>query len=107
MAEDRPMSSGRRYGGDRSYGDRDEGRGRGDREGGRGGRIFRRKVCAFCVDKVTEVSYKDIPRLRRLVTDRGKIFKSRATGTCQRHQRAAATAIKRARHLALLPFTSD
>jgi small subunit ribosomal protein S18 len=101
----------RRYG--RSSGD-GEGRGRsdrGDREGGYGGRggrgPFRRKVCSFCVDKVAVVSYKDVPRLRRLVTDRGKILKSRATGTCQRHQRAAARAIKRARHLALLPFVAE
>lgn len=98
---------GDRGGGERRYGDREGGGGRGrDREGGRG-RVFRRKVCSFCVDKVTHVSYKDVPRLRRLVTDRGKILKSRATGTCIRHQRAATRAIKRARHLALLPFVAE
>ena len=98
-------SSGRgEYGGGRrEYGDRE--RGRGGRPGG--GRFFRRKVCSFCVDKVTEIDYKDISRLRRLVTDRGKILKSRATGTCQKHQRAASRAIKRARHLALLPFVAE
>jgi small subunit ribosomal protein S18 len=69
--------------------------------------VFRRKVCSFCVDKVAHIDYKDVPRLRRLMTDRGKILKSRATGTCQKHQRGAARAIKRARHLALLPFTSE
>jgi small subunit ribosomal protein S18 len=59
------------------------------------------------VDKVAEIDYKDVPRLRRLVTDRGKILKSRATGTCQKHQRAASRAIKRARHMALLPFVAE
>lgn len=69
--------------------------------------MMRRKVCSFCVDKVTNINYKDVSRLRRLVTDRGRILKSRATGTCQKHQRAAARAIKRARHLALLPFAPE
>ena len=88
--------------------ERREGGGYRGREGGRpGGRTFRRKVCAFCVDKVTHVDYKDIPRLRRLVTDRGRILKSRATGTCLRHQRAASAAIKRARFIALLPFVAE
>jgi len=72
-----------------------------------GGRLFRRKVCSFCADGTTRIDYKDLPRLRRLVTDRGRILKSRATGTCLRHQRAAARAIKRARHLALLPFAAE
>jgi len=84
------------------------GRGREYSGGGRsGGRMMRRKVCSFCVDKVTNINYKDVSRLRRLVTDRGRILKSRATGTCQKHQRAAARAIKRARHLALLPFAPE
>lgn len=88
---------------------RDMGGGRSRDQGSerRGGRPFRRKVCSFCVDKVSHIDYKDLSRLRRLVTDRGRILKSRATGTCQKHQRAAARAIKRARHLALLPFTAD
>ncbi len=85
------------------------GRSRDDGPGGRrpGGRVFRRKVCSFCVDKVAHIDYKDLPRLRRLVNDRGRILKSRATGTCIRHQRGAARAIKRARHLALFPFVAD
>ena len=88
-------------------GGRYQGGGRGG-PGGRGGyRRFRRKVCQFCVDKVTHIDYKDVPRLRRLVTDRGKILKSRATGTCLRHQRAATRAIKRARFMALLPFAPE
>jgi small subunit ribosomal protein S18 len=72
--------------------------------GGRGGR---RKVCAFCVDKIDVVDYKDPAKLRRYVTDRGKIEARRKTGTCARHQRRLTVAIKRARHLALLPYTGD
>lgn len=75
------------------------------RPGGR--RPMRRKVCSFCVDKVAHIDYKDVPRLRRLVTDKGKILKSRATGTCFKHQRVVAQAVKRARHLALLPFVAE
>jgi small subunit ribosomal protein S18 len=81
-----------------------------DREGGRRERRFRRprrKVCAFCVDKITHIDYKDYARLREFVSDRGKILKSRQTGTCARHQRALARAVKRARHLALLPFVGE
>lgn len=74
---------------------------------GRGRYAPRRKVCAFCVDKVTDISYKDVARLRRYVSDRGKIEPRRKTGTCARHQRILATALKRARHLALLPFTAE
>ena len=67
----------------------------------------RRKVCAFCVDKVDQIDYKDVARLRRFISDRGKIEPRRKTGTCARHQRILAIAIKRARHLALLPFTAE
>lgn len=76
--------------------------------GGGGGRFFqRRKVCQFCVDKIAYVDYKDVPRLRRFVSDRAKIEPRRKTGTCAKHQRAVTVAIKRARHMALLPFTSS
>jgi small subunit ribosomal protein S18 len=68
----------------------------------RGGR--RRKVCAFCVDRVKHIDYKDVKRLRRCISDRGKILPRRHTGTCAKHQRALSVAIKRARHMALLPF---
>ena len=96
----------------RSYG---EGRPRSydrsrSRDGGRGDGRFRRakrKVCAFCVDKVTHIDYKDYGRLRNFVSDHGKILKRRQTGTCARHQRALAGAIKRARHIALLPFVAE
>ena len=74
--------------------------------GGGGGRYYqRRKVCTFCADGVRTVDYKDVGRLRRHVSDRGKIEPRRQTGTCAKHQRSLATAIKRARHVALLPFT--
>ena len=81
--------------------------GRGPRRGGGGGRFGgRRKVCGFCVDNIGEVDYKDIPRLRRYVSERGKIEPRRKLGTCARHQRSLTTAIKRARHVVLLPFTT-
>ena len=67
----------------------------------------RRKVCAFCVDKIESIDYKDVPRLRRYRSERAKIVPRRVTGTCARHQRQLTIAIKRARHLALLPYISD
>ena len=82
---------------------------RGPRRGGGGGGRFgsRRKVCPFCMDNVQEVDYKDISRLRRHLSERGKIEARRKFGTCARHQRALTVAIKRARHVALLPFTTS
>jgi small subunit ribosomal protein S18 len=73
------------------------------------GRKFtpRRKVCAFCVDKIKEVDYKDLTRLRRFLSERGKIEPRRKTGTCAAHQRSLNVALKRARELALLPFTAE
>lgn len=71
------------------------------------GRKARKKVCGFCVDKVENIDYKDIARLRRYMSERGKILPHRVTGTCARHQRELTVAIKRARHLALLPYTAD
>ena len=67
----------------------------------------KRKVCAFCAEKSTWIDYKDVPRLRRFVTERGKILPRRVSGNCARHQRVLAVAIKRARELALLPYTGD
>lgn len=86
--------------------DRDRDRGRGDRPERRG-RKSRRKVCSFCVDKVDTIDYKDISKLRRFISERAKILPRRVTGTCAHHQRELTVAIKRARHLALLPFSSD
>ena len=80
---------------------------RSERPGGRGGRKGRRKVCQFCVDKIDSIDYKDVARLRRFMSERAKILPRRVTGTCARHQRELTVAIKRARHLALLPFISD
>jgi small subunit ribosomal protein S18 len=67
----------------------------------------RRKVCQFCGEKVDTIDYKDVDLLRRYVSDRGKIRPRRQTGVCAKHQRRLAVAIKRARHVALLPFVAD
>ena len=67
----------------------------------------RKKACAFCVDKVATIDYKDAAKLRRFMSDRAKILPRRVTGTCAYHQRELTTAIKRARHIALLPYTAD
>jgi small subunit ribosomal protein S18 len=82
--------------------------GPGGRGGGRG-RDFRsrRKVCAFCVDHVREIDYKDVSRLRRYLSDRGKIEPRRKTGTCAKHQRRLSVALKNARHMALMPYTAS
>ena len=77
------------------------------REERRGPRTSRRKVCAFCVDKADHIDYKDVAKLRRFLSDRAKIVPRRVTGTCARHQRELTVAIKRARHLAFLPYVSD
>jgi small subunit ribosomal protein S18 len=66
-----------------------------------------RKVCTFCVEHVDHIDYKEISRLRRYVSERGKILPRRVTGTCAKHQRPLTVALKRARQIALLPFTSD
>ncbi|MBW8005472.1 MAG: 30S ribosomal protein S18 [candidate division NC10 bacterium] len=67
----------------------------------------RQKVCKFCVDKVEQVDYKDVRRLRSFVTDRGRILPRRISGTCAPHQRQLTVAVKRARNIALLPFVAD
>ena len=73
----------------------------------RGGRRPRRKVCSFCVDKVEDIDYKDIAKLSKFITERGKILPRRISGTCAKHQRQLTIAIKRARNVALLPFTAE
>lgn len=72
-------------------------------------RIIRRKkkVCAFCVDTNAVIDYKDINKLKRFVSERGKILPRRISGTCAKHQRALTVAVKRARHIALLPYTVE
>ena len=67
----------------------------------------KKKVCVFCVDKVDQIDYKDTAKLRRYVTERGKIVPRRISGTCAKHQRQLTTAIKRARQIALLPFVAE
>lgn len=71
------------------------------------GRRPKRKNCMFCSEKTSVIDYKDLGRLRRFVTERGKILPRRVSGNCARHQRVLATAVKRARELALLPYTSE
>ncbi len=75
----------------------------------RGGRRYmaRPKICQFCADKNASIDYKMVDMLRRFVTEEGKIRPRRQTGTCAKHQRELAGAVKRARHIALLPFTSE
>ncbi len=71
------------------------------------GRGRRRKICRFCEAKIVHIDYKDERRLQRFMTERGKIVPRRISGTCARHQRQLTIAIKRARHLAMLPFTAE
>ena len=70
-------------------------------------RVKKKKVCSFCVDKIDSIDYKEYGRLRKYITERGKILPRRITGNCAKHQRQLTTAIKRARNIALLPFTAD
>jgi len=71
------------------------------------GRRPRKKVCSFCVDKVENIDYKEVGRLRKYITERGKILPRRISGNCAKHQRQLTLAIKRARNMALLPFTAE
>ena len=70
-------------------------------------RVKKKKVCSFCVDKIDYIDYKEYSRLRKYITERGKILPRRITGNCAKHQRQLTTAIKRARNIALLPFTAE
>ncbi len=67
----------------------------------------RRKVCAFCQEKAEAIDYKDVAKLKKFITEKGKILPRRMTGTCAKHQRMIATAIKRARNAALLPYKGE
>ena len=73
----------------------------------RGPRKPRRKVCSFCVDKVESIDYKDVAKLSKYTSEREKILPRRVTGTCAKHQRQLTSAIKRARAIALMAYTSD
>ncbi|MGI5057920.1 30S ribosomal protein S18 [Treponema pectinovorum] len=77
-----------------------------DKTGRRGKKFFRKKVCRFCANKA-KIDYKDADGLKRFMTERGKILPRRITGTCAKHQREVALAIKRARAICLLPFVAD
>ena len=76
-----------------------------DKKGGAGGN--RRKPCLFCKEKIEQVDYKDTATLRKFISERGKIRSRRITGACRRHQNQVATAVKRARELALLPYVAE
>jgi small subunit ribosomal protein S18 len=103
QSQDYPRS---RSGGGRGDGERG-GEGRpGDRGGPRRRPSGRRKVCRFCADKTLKVDYKDVRTLQTFITEGGKIVPSRTSGNCARHQRQLAVAIKRARVIALLPFST-
>jgi small subunit ribosomal protein S18 len=81
-----------------------------DKGEGKGGMRIRRakkKVCSFCVDKVTDIDYKEVAKLRKFISERGKILPRRISGNCAKHQRQLTVAIKRARTVALLPFTAE
>ena len=73
----------------------------------RRGGIRRKKVCQFCADKTETIDYKEVEKLRKYITDKGKILPKRITGTCAMHQRQVTKAIKRARMVALMPYTAD
>jgi small subunit ribosomal protein S18 len=77
------------------------------REGGPRGKRPNRKVCTFCAEQISYIDYKEVSRLRRFVSERGKILPRRVTGTCAKHQRPLTIALKRARAIALLPYTTD
>jgi small subunit ribosomal protein S18 len=94
-------------GGDRPFRREQGGEGRDGGRGDKGGKpFFKKKVCRFCSQKL-KADYKDADTLRRFITERGKILPKRITGTCSKHQRALAVAIKQARVIALLPFVAD
>jgi small subunit ribosomal protein S18 len=100
------FESGGSGGGDRGS----SGGSRSGRGGGRGGKRFffrRRKVCKFCADKIDYIDYKDVKLISQFVPERGKVLPRRMFGTCAEHQRKLSVAIKRARHIALLPFAGD
>lgn len=80
----------------------------GDKEGrGMRPRRSRRKVCNFCADKIEHIDFKDVGKLRKFISERGKILPKRMSGNCARHQRELTIAVKRARHIALLPYSGE
>jgi small subunit ribosomal protein S18 len=109
MSDEKYMDGERSYRRDRGMDSQMDGREGDDRMGrGKGAKVFftKKKVCKFCIQKL-KIDYKDADSLRRFITERGKILPRRITGTCAKHQRALAAAIKRARIIALLPFVAE
>lgn len=106
MSDEKYMDSERPSRQDRSMDVQMDGRDGEDRRGGKGKGFFKKKVCRFCVQKL-KIDYKDADTLRRFITERGKILPRRITGTCAKHQRALALAIKQARSIALLPYVAE
>jgi small subunit ribosomal protein S18 len=109
MSDEKYMDGERSYRRDRGMDSQMDGRDGDDRMGrGKGAKVFftKKKVCKFCIQKL-KIDYKDADALRRFITERGKILPRRITGTCAKHQRALAAAIKRARIIALLPFVAE
>jgi small subunit ribosomal protein S18 len=102
MSEGDRDQKGGRYGGRPGGGDR-----AGGDKGGRRGFFRRRRVCKFCVEKIDYINYKDVKLLTPFIPERGKIQPRRISGVCATHQRALQTAIKRARHLALIPYVTE
>ena len=80
---------------------------KGDMKTGMKPRRSRKKVCPFCADKAEQIDYKEIAKLRKFVSERGKILPRRISGCCAKHQRQPTIAVKRARHVALMPFSAD
>jgi len=88
--------------------DRDRDRGDREQRSSSGPRIRKRKkICAFCAEKLNDIDYKDVARLKKFLSERSKILPRRITGTCAKHQRFLTTAVKRSRHIALIPYISD
>ena len=109
MSDEKYMEGERSFRRDRGMDSQMDGRDGDDRMSrGKGGKTFftKKKVCKFCIQKL-KIDYKDADSLRRFITERGKILPRRITGTCAKHQRALAEAIKRARIIALLPFVAE
>lgn len=105
MSDEKYMETNERSNRDRGVDPHLDGRD-GDGRGGKSRVFFKKKVCKFCIQKL-KIDYKDADTLRRFITERGKILPRRITGSCAKHQRALALAIKRARTIALLPFVTD
>jgi small subunit ribosomal protein S18 len=108
MSDEKYNENERPFRRDRGSDSQPDGRDGDDRMGrGKGGKtFFKKKVCRFCIQKL-KIDYKDADTLRRFITERGKILPRRITGTCAKHQRALAAAIKQARIIALLPFVAE